>query len=290
MTIHDLATVKVSRDGATVRAVIDNPPLNLLDFALMRDLDRLAEALEADPDVHVVVFTSADPELFVAHGDMSIVSDPDAFAELPVGANQPSGWNPMMRLHERIRQLPQITVGVLRGLARGGGSEFLAALDLRYGSLERAGLAQMETPTGIIPGAGATAYLPGMIGRSRALETILTARLVDAATAERWGWLTRAVPDVELDEVVDAVVSDIASLPDGVARGAKRAVAAAEPPLGAALSTANEELGRLFDDTARGLTTQALRLGAQTREGEQDLEQVLRRLRRLPERHADGRR
>lgn len=280
MSIHDLATLRVSREERAVRIVIDNPPLNLLDSALMRDLDQLAGALEADPGIHVAVFSSADPELFLAHGDMSIVVAPEVFAALPVAANQPAEWNPMMRLHERLRKLPQITVGVLRGLARGGGSEFLAALDLRYGSLERAGLAQMETPTGIIPGAGATAYLPALIGRSRALETILTARLIDAATAERWGWLTRAVPDEDLDALVDAVVEDIASLPDGVARAAKTAVTAAELPPGTALSTANEELGRLFDDRSKDLTLEAMRLGAQTREGERDLEQVLRQLRR----------
>ncbi|MGA6158368.1 enoyl-CoA hydratase/isomerase family protein [Stenotrophomonas sp. NPDC087984] len=76
----------------------------------------------------------------------------------------------MMRLRERLRSLPQITIAKVRGLARGGGAELLAAMDMRFASLERAGLAQPETAGAIIPGAGGTAYLPGLVGRARAAE------------------------------------------------------------------------------------------------------------------------
>lgn len=135
-------------------------------------LDQFAEAVCGDPVVRVIVFDSADPDFFVAHGDMAILDDPAGFAALPIALTQRPSWNPMMRLHERIRTLPQLTIAKLRGLARGGGggSELLTAMDMRFASLEKAGLAQMEVSTGIIPGAGGTAYLPRLVGRARALE------------------------------------------------------------------------------------------------------------------------
>lgn len=166
---NDYTAIKVLRQGPVTRVIIDHPPLNVLDATLMTDLDRIAGELVKDPQTRVVIFDSADEDFFVPHGDMSIVSDPESFANLPIAQDQPAQWNPMMRLHEQIRHLPQVTIGVLRGLARGGGSELLTAMDMRFGCLEHAGLAQMESPTGIIPGAGATAYLPQLVGRARTL-------------------------------------------------------------------------------------------------------------------------
>lgn len=145
----------------------------------------------------------------------------------------------MMRLHERVRSLPQITIGKLRGLARGGGAELLSAMDMRFASLEHAGLAQPETAAAIIPGAGGTAYLPGLVSRARALEIILGAQLIDAVTAERYGWVNRAVPDAELDHVVDTLAARIAALQPGVARAAVEAVDAASESLDHGLERGN---------------------------------------------------
>ena len=86
-----------------------------------------------------------------------------------------------------------MSIGVLDGAARGGGAEFLAALDLRYGS-ERAVLGQPEVAMGILPGAGGTARLPHLLGRGRALDVILTGRDVGAEEALRIGWLDACAP------------------------------------------------------------------------------------------------
>ncbi|MCM3923105.1 enoyl-CoA hydratase/isomerase family protein [Frankia sp. AiPs1] len=270
------STLKISLTGGVAHVVIDNPPLNLLDAALMTDLDRFAAAMSGAHDIRVIVFDSADPDFFVAHGDMTAADDPATFVALPIAPEQDQSLNPMMRLHERIRSLPQITIAKLRGLARGGGAELLSAMDMRFASLERAAMAQMECRLGIIPGAGGTAYLPGLVGRARALEIILGGQLIDAATAERIGWVNRAVPDTELDHVVDTLAARIAALPPGVARAATEAVDTAVESTTHGLRKANELLGGLFDEPAAArLAKAALAAGAHTRAGERRLEALV---------------
>lgn len=270
------STLHVSVTDGVAYAVIDNPPVNLLDATLMTDLDRFTGAMFAADDVRVIVFDSADPDFFIAHGDMRIAEDPQSFAALDVASEQDPSLNPMMRLHERIRTLPQITIAKLRGLARGGGAELLSAMDMRFAAREHAGLAQPEDTMGIIPGAGGTVYLPGLVGRARALEIILSGQLVDAPTAERMGWVNRAVPAAELDHVVDTLAARIATLAPGVARATVEAVDAAAVSTAGGLATANELFGQLFSTPHAGRRGEAaLAAGAQTRDGERRLEALI---------------
>ena len=115
------------------------------------------------------------------------------------------------------------------GPPRGGGNLALA-FDLRYASREKAIFEQPEVG-GLLPGGGGTERLPRTIGRDRALEVILTSADYDASTAEGWGWVTRALPDAELDAFVDAIVARLASFDCTSLASAKamvnRAVAAA---------------------------------------------------------------
>ncbi|MCR6502505.1 enoyl-CoA hydratase/isomerase family protein [Shinella sp. CPCC 101442] len=207
---------------------------------------------------------------------MNFVDDPSTFASLAVGKDEDQRLNPMQRLFERIRKLPQVTIGKLRGYARGRGSEFLQSLDMRFASLERGYLAQMEAPTGIIPGAGATVHLPRLMGRGRALEAILGADLFDAHTAERYGWINRALPDGELDAFIPRLARNIARLPPGVIAAGKAAIDATQlDPLDALLEQ-NRLLGETFEKpAARELTRVALAAAAQTRDGERNLETLL---------------
>lgn len=147
---------------------------------------------------------------------------------------------------------------------------------MRFASLEHGYLAQMETPTGIIPGAGGTVYLPRLVGRARAIEIVLGADLFDAPTAERYGWINRAIPDAELDHFVDRLARNIAALPPGVIPAAKAALDANfGDPLDALLEQ-NRLLGETFSQPAAAdLTRKALKAGAQTRGGERNLEAIL---------------
>jgi len=276
MRYDDLETLRVSRDDGLAIVTIDNPPLNILDARLLSDLDRFAGRVREDEAVRVIVFQSADPDFFIPHGDMNFIDDPDAFVSLPVALDEDPALNPMQRVIERVRKLPQATIGKLAGYARGGGAEFLAALDMRFAGREHGKIAQMETLTGIIPGSGATVYLPPLMGRARTLEAILGAGLFDAPLAERYGWINRAIPDGELDDFVLDLARRIARLAPGVISAAKTAVDAMSAPMLGALKVQNEQLGVTFSQAAAGdLTRAALRAGAQTREGERHLEALL---------------
>lgn len=279
MTHDDFATLAVSIDDGVATVTITNPPLNLLDGRLMTDLDRLAAQVASNEAVRVIVFQSGDPDFFIPHGDMTFADDMEGFASLSIGDSEDERLNPMQRLFERIRKLPQLTIGKLAGYARGGGAEFLQALDMRFAALERGRLAQMEAPAGIIPGAGGTVYLPRLVGRARALEIILGADLFDAATAERYGWINRAVPDDELDDFVVTLARRAARLAPGVMAAAKEAVDANfHDPLDA-LRVQNRLLGEIFARPAAAeLGRAAIRAGAQTREGEKVLETILHSL------------
>ena len=217
------ATLQVARDGGVVTVTLDHPPMNLLDGALMSDLDRLGRALEADGAVRAVVFQSANPDYFIAHADVRLIQRLPS--EAPPKSRELSFFH---QLVERFRTLPCVTVGVIEGRARGGGSEFLLSLDLRFGALGRCIVAQPEVALGIIPGGGGTQRLARLLGRGRALEAILGCGDFDAELAERYGWINRALPAETLRPFVAELVARIASFPAEAVALAKRAVDAAE--------------------------------------------------------------
>jgi enoyl-CoA hydratase/carnithine racemase len=264
-------TLRIADDAGVARVTIDNPPVNVLDVALMTDLRDLLTALRDDDSVRVIVFDSADPEFFLAHVDMT--STPDALAGL--AGTAPDGVNVFQAVGEALRRQPQVTIVKLAGKARGGGAEFVAAADMAFAAIGRAGLGQVEALMGIVPGGGGTQYLAGRVGRNRALEVVLGAELFGAELAERYGWVNRALPADELDAFVDRIARDIAALPEGVIAAAKRAIAPDD--LAEGLARENDAwAGLVFRPAAGRLIGGGLAAGAQTREGERDLEALLR--------------
>lgn len=210
------------RDGVAT-LTIDHPPLNLLDLTLIGELDRAGSALEADPAVRVVVLRSANPDFFIAHADVTLIQ------QLPTTPPpRPTALGPFHRMVDRFRTMPKATIGVIEGIARGGGSELLLSLDMRFAALGRAVLAQPEVALGIIPGGSGTQRLPRLVGRARALEIILGCDDVPADLAEQWGYVNRALPPAALGPFVDRLAARIASFPAGAIALAKAAVDAAD--------------------------------------------------------------
>src|SRR5712664_4606864 len=216
-TGYDCLRIDLHRGVATV--AIDHPPINLFDLALIGEMDRVGRELEADGDVRVVVFQSANPEFFIAHADVALIQTLPT--TVPPKATRLGLFHAMV---DRFRTMPKATIGKLEGRARGGGSEFLLSLDMRFGALGRAILAQPEVALGIIPGGSGTQRLPRLVGRSRALEIVLGCEDIDAATAAQWGYVNRALPDGELRPYVNALAARIASFPAEAIAHAKTAV------------------------------------------------------------------
>ena len=152
---------------------------------------------------------SADPDFFIAHFDV------EAILEFPTDGEprREATPNPFHQMCERMRTMPKATIAEINGRVGGGGSELASSCDMRFGAIGRTIVNQMEVPLGIIPGGTGTQRLPRLVGRGRAMEIILGGVDIDAVTAERWGYLNRALPAEELRPFVDSLAHRIARFP-----------------------------------------------------------------------------
>ena len=160
MAYENYSCLKISVDRRVAFATIDHPPFNLMDMPLIGELDRFSREVQDDQGVRVVVIQSADPEFFMVHVDVTFIQSLPA--ELPP---KPTELNFVYQMFERFRTMPKATIGKLEGIARGGGSEFLLSLDMRFAARGRSILAQPETSGGIITGGGGSQRLPRLMGR-----------------------------------------------------------------------------------------------------------------------------
>lgn len=265
---HDTySCLRIDRSDGVATVTIDHAPINLLDLDLLLELDRLSRELETDADVSVVVVQSADPEFFIAHADVTLIErmpsdDLDRPTELPL----------FHQMVERFRTMPKVTIGKIEGIARGGGSEFLLSLDMRFAATGKAVLAQPEVALGILPGGSGTQRLPRLIGRSRALEVILGCEDFPAELAERYGYVNRALPADEIGAFVSNLAARIASFPAEAIALAKQAAAAAEPdPREGLLEEAWCFNRTLATEAARRRMRAFMEAGGQTREVERSI-------------------
>ncbi|MFE2053788.1 enoyl-CoA hydratase/isomerase family protein [Streptomyces sp. NPDC059459] len=186
------------------RVTFDNPPVNLVDATMTSELNQVFTRAE-DQGVAVIVFDSADPEFYLAHYDLS------AKEELDHVLAHPEEVHPYTALLTRLTKLPLATISSIRGIARGAGSEFLLATDMRFASLEKAVVGQFEIGMSAIAGGGPATRLPGLVGRGRTFEILYGGLDMDGARAERYGYVNSSFPDAELDGVVDELASRISS-------------------------------------------------------------------------------
>src|SRR5258708_18162336 len=148
-------------------ATFCNPPINLIDPDTILELQDLVTALESDPKVKVVLFRSADPDFFMAHWD--VLADKQKVAAMAPG---PTGMHRWIDVLARLSRAPVASIAEIRGRARGAGSEFVLACDMRFASFERGILGQFEVGLWAVPGENPMTRLAGVIGRGRALEVI----------------------------------------------------------------------------------------------------------------------
>ncbi|MDH5737042.1 MAG: enoyl-CoA hydratase/isomerase family protein [Gammaproteobacteria bacterium] len=264
--MYDFETLTTRKEGRVLFATINNPPVNVMTPSLYMDLVNFTTEVEVDESVKVVVMESADPDFFIAHFDVAVL------LEIPVDTppERSEALNPFHQMCERMRTMPKATIAKIAGRVGGGGSEFSASCDMRFGLLGKTQVNQMEVALGILPGGTGTQRLPRLVGRGRAMEIILGSDDIDAETAEKWGYLNRAFSTTEeLDSFVDQLAHRIAAWPADAIAMAKQSVNNAELPLAEGLV----EEAYLFQKTLRTRGAQqsmqrAMELGAQTREGE----------------------
>ena len=265
-----LETVRIRHDGAVVFAEIAAPPMNLLGPELVRDLVSLIQRAEADEAVRVLVFSSADPEYFIPHVDLTQV------AEYRQEAAKLTGEASIALLFHHLSASRLVTIAQIEGRVRAAGSEFVLACDMRFAARESAVFAQFEPAFGLLPGGGGAQHLTRLMGRGRALEVMLSAQDYDAELAERYGWINRALPAAELGGFVSALAQRIAAFPAAGATAVKERVNAI------ALAGADDfrRDSDLFGSGVQAPEAQAriqtaFQRGLQTRDAELDLDHIL---------------
>jgi enoyl-CoA hydratase/carnithine racemase len=225
----DTSQFKVDRTDPGLWTIsFNNPPINMFVPATIEELGALMAELEAAPSVKVVVFESANPEFFVAHLDVAKAAERPGVLDL---------WRDFVL---RLSCAPVVSIAKVRGRTRGIGNEFVLACDMRFASRQNAVFGNPEVGVGLIPGGGALEWLPRLVGRSRALEFVLSADDFDADIAERYGWVNRTLDDGDLDGFVDALARRVASFDGRTLATAKAQINRFGMPTAAELQSSND--------------------------------------------------
>jgi enoyl-CoA hydratase len=226
---------------------IDRPDaLNALSFALLAELADALEILDTDGRTRAAIITGAGERAFAAGADILELADQKP--ERLRAEGQFGSW-------ERIGAIGIPLIAAVRGFALGGGCELAMTCDMIIAG-EDARFGQPEIKIGVMPGAGGTQRLTRAIGVARAMELVLTGRMIDASEAFAAGLVTMVAPPADVLSRALQLAEAIASLPPRAVRAAKRSVlAAAELPLSAGLRAEREAFFDLFatEDQREGM-------------------------------------
>jgi len=188
--------------------------LNALNDRMMNELGDALAAFDKDADIGCIVLTGSE-KAFAAGADIAAMVDytyQDTYRD-----------NYITRNWEHILKVRKPVIGAVAGYALGGGCELAMMCDFLIAA-DSAKFGQPEIKIGVTPGAGATQRLPRAIGKSKAMDLLLTARTIDAAEAERIGLVSRVVPADKLIEEALAAANTVAAMPLSVAMMVKDAV------------------------------------------------------------------
>ena len=184
------ATLTEKRDGVGIITLNRPEKLNAINQDIMDDLYYLFDAYEEDPEVRVIVLTGGDGKAFCAGGDIEGEIQMDVVGSYHGGIEG-------NRLNTRIEKCRIPVIAAINGFALGGGCELSMACDIRLAS-EKAKFGQPEVGLGITPGFAGTQRLPRIVGISKAMELILTAKVIKAEAARAIGLVSAVYPAEEL--------------------------------------------------------------------------------------------
>jgi enoyl-CoA hydratase len=192
--------LKLEQDGRVVRVRLHRPEvLNALDTELMTELVDALTPLDHDPDVGCFVITGSD-RVFAAGADIKEMAEKST-ADM-ISEDYFAGW-------EAFAALRTPKIAAVAGYALGGGCELAMMCDVIIAA-DNATFGQPEITLGVIPGIGGTQRLTRLVGRAKAMDMILTGRLIDAEEADRIGLVSRVVPAERLLAEANAVAEQIA--------------------------------------------------------------------------------
>ena len=209
MKYENFQTFDVKVENAIATVTFNFGTVNVQGQEMLADLNSLAMRLERDRDTKVVVFQSANPEIWVCHYDTELLKDMSTEAV----SRDEAQLLDLQSVCERISRVPQATIAKLEGFARGGGHELALALDMRFAARGKFKFMQMEVGMGILPCGGGASRMARQTGLGRALEIILSARDFDADEAEAMGTINKALDPDEIGSYVDALANRIAQFP-----------------------------------------------------------------------------
>lgn len=182
---------------------LDRPKaLNALNDALMDELGQALLGFESDPQIGAIIITGSE-KAFAAGADISAMKD-WSYMDVYTSEYITRNW-------ETIKQIRKPVIAAVGGYALGGGCELAMMCDVVIAA-DSARFGQPEIKLGIIPGAGGTQRLPRAISKAKAMDLILTGRMMNAEEAERAGLVSRVVPAAQLLDEALAVATQIASM------------------------------------------------------------------------------
>lgn len=203
---------QVGTDGPVIIWKFHNPPKNLWSGATGTEFGDLVEAFFADPDLRVGIVTSALPDVFIQHFDVSLLV---GWSETlrATSTDQPTEPTPQRPSPRGIYRCgPKPVICAINAPVAGGGCELALACDFRFMS-RKATIGLPEVNVGILPGGGGTQRMARLLGIAKALEMILLGKVVDADEAERIGLVHRACDPEELMPVAIAFAKELAARP-----------------------------------------------------------------------------
>lgn len=200
MTTYETINAEIDQGVGTI--TVNRPDKrNALSKTVLAEVTSVLDQWRDDDQVRAVIFTGTGEKAFVAGADISQLEHYDLAYGLAAT---------MQKLFDTIEDFPKPTLAAINGVALGGGLELAMSCDIRIAS-DNAKVGLPETTLGVLPGAGGTQRLSRLVGKGRAVEMILTSRVIGASEALQYGLVTQVAPPEELLETVRGTVDTILS-------------------------------------------------------------------------------
>jgi enoyl-CoA hydratase/carnithine racemase len=243
-------SVRLEKEGGVGIIVLDNPPANLYDHAILREFASAIDDARMDGDIRNVVVTSAAEKFFSGGADVRVFASGTARSRFMMA----------VLAHEAFRKMensPLIFIAAIAGHCMGGGLELALACDLRFAAEGSYQIGLPEVNLGLFPGSGGTQRLPRLIGRSKALDLIANATTLKPAEAKEIGIVDQLFPDAASCRAGAIEYAAKLSAGPSVAIGhAKLAIVQGlGGPLDLGLAMEREAIGRVFvsEDADEGI-------------------------------------